>query len=138
MVADRAQEAAEAARPYAERLEAVVSSIASKVEKGPQVILAFFSGFRIEIISGGTGGVDGLLPFLEIGDRLVDFLIRRGIGKKMAVVDAFDGKYICRDGVVVSYKTGVIKIIGDELRSGVVRVLDEFQVMFILGMKLMT
>jgi F-type H+-transporting ATPase subunit gamma len=32
----RAQEAAEAARPYAERLEAVVSSIASKVEKGPQ------------------------------------------------------------------------------------------------------
>ena len=32
----RAQDAAEAARPYAERLEAVVSSIASKVEKGPQ------------------------------------------------------------------------------------------------------
>ncbi len=32
----RAQESAEAARPYAERLEAVVSSIASKVEKGPQ------------------------------------------------------------------------------------------------------
>jgi F-type H+-transporting ATPase subunit gamma len=31
----RAQDAAEAARPYAERLEAVVSSIASKVEKGP-------------------------------------------------------------------------------------------------------
>ncbi|MFM8499289.1 MAG: F0F1 ATP synthase subunit gamma [Chakrabartia sp.] len=32
----RAQDAAEAARPYAERLEAVVSSIASNVEKGPQ------------------------------------------------------------------------------------------------------
>jgi len=32
----RAQEAAEASRPYAERLEAVVSSIASKVEKSPQ------------------------------------------------------------------------------------------------------
>ena len=32
----RAQDAAEAARPYAERLEAVVSSIAAKVEKGPQ------------------------------------------------------------------------------------------------------
>ena len=31
----RAQEAAEASRPYAERLEAVVSSIASKVEKSP-------------------------------------------------------------------------------------------------------
>jgi F-type H+-transporting ATPase subunit gamma len=32
----RAQEAAEAARPYAERLESVVSSIASKVTAGPQ------------------------------------------------------------------------------------------------------
>ncbi len=32
----RAQEAAEASRPYAERLEAVVSSIASKVTVGPQ------------------------------------------------------------------------------------------------------
>jgi F-type H+-transporting ATPase subunit gamma len=32
----RAQEAAEASRPYAERLETVVSSIASKVEKSPQ------------------------------------------------------------------------------------------------------
>ena len=32
----KAQANAEAARPYAERLEAVVSSIASKVEKGPQ------------------------------------------------------------------------------------------------------
>jgi F0F1-type ATP synthase gamma subunit len=32
----RAQEAAEASRPYAERLEKVVSSIASKVTVGPQ------------------------------------------------------------------------------------------------------
>jgi F-type H+-transporting ATPase subunit gamma len=32
----RAQDAAEASRPYAERLEKVVSSIASKVEKSPQ------------------------------------------------------------------------------------------------------
>jgi F-type H+-transporting ATPase subunit gamma len=32
----RAQEAAEASRPYAERLENVVGSIASKVDKGPQ------------------------------------------------------------------------------------------------------
>ena len=32
----RATEAAEASRPYAERLEAVVSSIASKVSVGPQ------------------------------------------------------------------------------------------------------
>ena len=37
----RAQEAAEASRPYAERLEAVVSSIASKVDKtqgGPKLL----------------------------------------------------------------------------------------------------
>jgi F-type H+-transporting ATPase subunit gamma len=48
----RAQEAAEASRPYAERLEAVVSSIASKVERSPQTpkLLAGTSADQVHLL----------------------------------------------------------------------------------------
>jgi F-type H+-transporting ATPase subunit gamma len=116
----RAQDAAEASRPYAERLKKVVSSIASKVEAGPSApkLLAGTGKDQVHLLVVCTSdkGLAGAFNtnIVRLARKTAEELKAQGKTVKFYTI----GKK-ARDQIVRSYRSDIIHSIepGDQVRE---------------------